>query len=429
MSLSIGCGQDKEATEQISYTASSVPEGLLVSSWIVRMSDDSQRAQFEGDPGWTAYFNREYSTAVQGMQGAGLARLHAEYASVYRQAALLHANATLHIYDKDRQEEDSVDSFYLRGVSKVLLGDLKGARSDFEMLTELELQEKSKQWLRFIEGDKGIIPNVIMLPELNGKIIPNPETLPHFTISTTIENEKVGVTDATELWARSVWHEEVAKSLVEDTSLIDLWMAPWVLPSEQLKVDKFPTLDDNWLFLSKYMTAEDLFFVYDLKDKKMDAITVWKEKSLLAASLSLCIVDGKVSPEKVLDVAADLEQQLLSKMKEQTGKELPLYSMFADFAEQGVLQAGMFLADVNEQSRDAGILRLNAKDLAQKNSNDVVFQISSAAWDIGNRYPLRAQDTIHYYSTEFPSLKGVKQPMDALQIRLGRNSAAPGAAN
>jgi hypothetical protein len=59
----------------------------------------------------------------------------------------------------------------------------------------------------------------------------------------------------------------------------------------------------------------------------------------------------------------------------------------------------------------------------------VVFQISSAAWDIGNRYPLRAQDTIHYYSTEFPALKGVKQPMDALQIRLGRNSAAPGAAN
>ena len=48
--------------------------------------------------------------------------MYAEYSVTYRQAALLHAHATNHVYGTDRQEEDGIDSLYLRGVANVVLG-------------------------------------------------------------------------------------------------------------------------------------------------------------------------------------------------------------------------------------------------------------------------------------------------------------------
>jgi hypothetical protein len=47
---------------------------------------------------------------------------------------------------------------------------------------------------------------------------------------------------------------------------------------------------------------------------------------------------------------------------------------------------------------------------------------------VGNRYPLRAQKTIHRYEDDFPALKIAGQPLGSLQIRLGK-SAVSGAAN
>ena len=48
--------------------------------------------------------------------------MYSEFASVYRQATLMHAHATNHIYDTDRQEEDGNDTLYLRGVARSVLG-------------------------------------------------------------------------------------------------------------------------------------------------------------------------------------------------------------------------------------------------------------------------------------------------------------------
>jgi hypothetical protein len=293
-------------------------------------------------------------------------------------------------------------------VSKILLGDKDNGLADFEKIVDPTLQNYSVQWKKMANGKGDITGNFITLPELDSMTLPNPEAIPHFAINTTVEGTKVGVTDATELWARAVWHEKAAKNLIENDSMVDIWLAPWRLPFEKTKIEKPFPIDDEWLFLSKYLVMEDAFFLSDLSDKKLQAITDWKDKSILASALLPCVVDGKIAPDKVLDAAAELEITLLRIMKESSGAESPMFPIFADFAEQAVLQAGVFSAVVNDQSRDAHQLRINANDLVQTNSNDVVFQLSFAAQDIANRFPTRPQDKIHYYSTEFPALRVVK---------------------
>ena len=92
-------------------------------------------------------------------------------------------------------------------------------------------------------------------------------------------------------------------------------------------------------------------------------------------------------------------------MKESQGKDEPFYPLFADFAEQSVLIAGVMVAEKLGQREDSGRLRLNARDLALQNSKDALFLTSFAAWDVENRYPLRAQDMVHKYSVTFQHLR------------------------
>ena len=123
-----------------------------------------------------------------------------------------------------------------------------------------------------------------------------------------------------------------------------------------------------------------------------------------------------------------LELDILEAMKVNQGKEEPFYPLFADFAEQSVLIAGVMVAERLEQREDSGRLRLNARDLACK-FRDALFLTGFAAWDVANRYPLRAQDMVHKYSSDFPAFKVAGHPLGTLQIRLGRSAGVPGAAN
>ena len=84
----------------------------------------------------------------------------------------------------------------------------------------------------------------------------------------------------------------------------------------------------------------------------------------------------------------------------------------------------MVLADGNGQYRDAGILRINSLELSEgPGVFDPLFSVSVAAWDVGNRNPLRAQEILHRLSGEYPALGAARYPLDAMHIRLSRNAA------
>ncbi|MFN7135652.1 MAG: hypothetical protein ACK4N5_26505, partial [Myxococcales bacterium] len=75
---------------------SAVPPELLSTTWQVRLAPDAARAPFEGRDSWVAYFQGKRSEPLAGFanekDGAAVARAHAEYAAIYRQAALMAAN-------------------------------------------------------------------------------------------------------------------------------------------------------------------------------------------------------------------------------------------------------------------------------------------------------------------------------------------------
>ena len=117
----------------------------------------------------------------------------------------------------------------------------------------------------------------------------------------------------------------------------------------------------------------------------------------------------------------------MKEVKKRTQKT-NLYPVLPAFSKFAVLRAGMFLADANDQYRDAGKLRLNVRE-ATGAARDPLFLISLAAWDTGNKASMRAQDIVHEYRGSFPALVSARVPLDSLHIRLGRNSTSGGPAH
>lgn len=418
-------------------------------TWVFKAADVNWRGQFEGDPAWTGLFNRDYEGALSGASGIAAVRMYSEFASVYRQATLMHAHATNHIYDTDRQDEDGNDTLYLRGIARSILGQYDAAKSDFAAVENEKLKGMSIQWSPILEGgwttEKTLEGSFVNVPPVEVGAKFRPESIPHFTISTTVEGASADATDTTELWVRSRWYEAVARDAAKQASIderwVDVFMAPWVVPMEfevaktqsasilaELKPDM---MNEGWLFLSRNLVAEDALFIYELQfsDAPSETLDVWSQTSLLAKIIQGCIEDETLDVPKVLDAAGQLELDIIEAMKVNQGKEEPFYPLFADFAEQAVLIAGVMVAEQLDQREDSGRLRLNARDLALQNSKDALFLTSFAAWDVENRYPLRAQDMVHKYSGDFPAFKVAGHPLGTLQIRLGRSAGVPGAAN
>ena len=437
---------DEKASAQNteSNIAETVPETLLEKTWVFKAIDTTWRGRFEGDVGWSNYFNRKYPDALAGASGIAQARLHTEYAVIYRQSALMHAYSTVQVYDNWRQEEDGNDSLYLRGIGNIIIGNFTQGQSDLDSLENANLKTWSQQWFNVAQNSgfsdqTPLVGHFVNLPEVNAAMTFPSENLPHFSIKTTVEGELSDVTDATELWVRSKWHEAVAKSLVDNPAVIDIALAPWLLPMEKSSmdsvvmsaVDSGVVMSDEWLFLSRYFVSEDLLFLAELKSSQTPALQVlkkWSDKSVLAQILTNCIENEQLDVQKVLNAAGQTELTLLDMMKKKDGEAQPLHAFFADFAEQAVLGAGILFAEENEQRQDSGRLRMNAKDMAQQNSKDAILLLEFAAWDASNGYPTRAQDTIHNYEADFPALRVAAIPLGMLQIRVGKGSG-PNAAN
>jgi hypothetical protein len=109
-------------------------------------------------------------------------------------------------------------------------------------------------------------------------------------------------------------------------------------------------------------------------------------------------------------------------MADIAGGKAGFHRPFAQRSRIAVLQAGMIVADANDQYRDAGILRLNSFEQMDANGADPVFAMSVAAWDAGNRNPLRAEEILHQLRSSHPALTAAKPALEALHLRRSRNA-------
>jgi len=210
--------------------------------------------------------------------------------------------------------------------------------------------------------------------------------------------------------------ESEAGIMAQLNSLRELWNSESA-PSEVQAVD------DAWLFASGFLCPEDIAFLSQAKTTGTEAVTAWKDRSILAAAVAPTIKDGKVNPERVLDQALAIFLQSRALMAEVAGQEAGFHREFARFAQHGVLLAGMYVADAADQYRDAGILRLAALERMSGSNLDPVFAMSAAAWDAGNRNPIRPEDLLHVLIPSFPALDVARSSLEALHLRRSRHAA------
>jgi hypothetical protein len=427
--LLVGCTGEQPAVPESSAAAAVVGADLLEKTWQLRMADSAQRARFESDPGWGATFQRNYGTALASFgEEPGKARIHLEYAALYRQAVLMYANATHHVYGETREPTDPVAVDYLLGVSRWFRGDegVGEALGALPASADADIRARAAAW----SGVSGWPPDLSAAtfpdspPEVRPGENPGLATLPHYSLP-----EQTPEPLAIDLLSR--WHEQAAVALIgeDGPALTAQLLAPYRLPVEPDPAAELLAVDDAWLFASTALTAaEDVAFLADASVRGVAAVEQWRSQSPLAAALVPGIVDGAVVPDIMLDQAAAFRAQILENMQSRSGSKEDFQITFAWMARIAVLRAGMVVADANDQYRDAGILRINALEQmdAMKASlslaKDPIFSLSVAAWDAGNRNPVRAQQLVHELLGRFPTLTAARYPLDALNIRASRNA-------
>lgn len=434
----VGCSGDP-AAEAPAASREAIPAALLAQTWQVRMAVPAARAPFEAAPGWGLLFNQKHDEALASFAaspdaGRGLARIHVEEAALYREAARLAANATLGVYGTDRQEEDPAEVDYLLGVSAALLGRTDEARAALEKAVGLQgdVGPRAKIWLDWVKAGAVWPPDAALtgFPGQPGEVTPGeaPDlgALPHYQFSERSEEARpVKAADPTSLYLLSRWHEAAARQAAPgDGAVIDQLLGPWLLPPEPAPAADVVPLDDAWLFAGYLLSPADAAFLAALRGPEgFAAVRSWADRSPLAAALAPAIEGEQISTERVLDQSAWLGEQMQEAMRAAVGQEEIFHRAFSDLARVSVLRAGMFAAEAAGQGRDAGVLRINALDRSVGPAADPVFFLAVAAWDTGNRNPLRAQDLLHGLLTRFPAIEAARYPLDALHLRLGRNAA------
>lgn len=432
--ISACTGDDPTLGNPAAAKSSSLSADVVSATWQVRMAKSEARAPFEGRASWVAWFERRRYEALPAFaseqDNAGLARGHAEYAAIYRQAALLASNAILQVYGADLQVSDPAETSYLLGVSGVLTGNAEqAAKLGLSGGSSVkEFARRDAAWKAWFDEKKDPMPDspagLATVPE--GGELPG-ETLVPTPLPLVGEPGEVAAGDPGDLFALSRWHEARARAADPAASeTVDQYLNPFRLPFEARTPAPAAVATDVWLFMSAYTSAADMQFSALVSQGDLAAAEGLAGTSAYASIAKGCSVSGKVDIDCVIDEAAHLGSAIEDAMAASNGGQADgFHRPFADFARAGALRALDLFARARGEDETSGILRINAYDRNVDHASDPVFILFLAAWDAGNRNTTRATELVHQSLRLAPGLVVARAPLDALHIRLSRN-AAPG---
>ena len=202
--------------------------------------------------------------------------------------------------------------------------------------------------------------------------------------------------------------------------------------SEGWSAGATPDAPDALLFMSTYTTGGDLALHRALVTGATgaagvgEALTRHAATSPYAAVIAPCYAEGKVAPDCVTDASIALGAAITDAMAAaNAGQVEGFHRPFSDYARLGVVQVARAAALAAGDEEGAGKLLLLELDRAVGPARDPLLLASIAAWDVQNRYSLRATEIVHGLLPQVPGLEVARLPLDALHVRLSRN-AAPG---
>lgn len=427
--LVVGCTGSSTEVETQAPTVQ-VDAAALEKSWPIGYAKVESFEAYQ-TPGWlTLLQKRDYRTAASELAGTkGAARPHAEAAALFRQAALVSANAAIETYAKTPEATDPVGAAHLLAIAYALNGDLEKARAASARLDGVEDVTSTwhAPWKAWLAGDATWPPDLSALPLELPPVEPGKWPLvtdvPHYAMPVQVEGDyKQAMGDPGSLVALALWHEQLAKKIAGDDKAVDLSIARYRFPVEP-EADPSGTLSMDFLYGSDFLVPADAQFMADVVGGKGAAAVAAHESTSLMASLAAASrVDGKINAEKAVDQASAVRKAIIETSSSITKNEVQRHHrLFADIAYIGILRNLALVAEEEGDNREeGGKLRILAMEGSLDHTGCAVGLMSLAAWDTGNRYPSRAQEIIHRNTVYYPSLEAARYGLDVLALRVSR---------
>jgi hypothetical protein len=229
------------------------------------------------------------------------------------------------------------------------------------------------------------------------------------------------------LLALAMWHEAAARAAAPDDAAraaIGTYLARVALPAAA-PAAATPELPPELMFGSDYLSPADAAFLTEARRGKSEtdaAIAAWSDKSALAALAKAGRDADGMNAEAITDGITRLREAFISGQAARAGQEEGHHRTFSDVAANGLRRNLAIVADAVGDREAAGLLRILAMetDTLAASCPDGLMQL--AAWDAGNRYPQRAQDIVHARIERFPSLEIARSALDALAVRVSRET-------
>lgn len=430
-----GCGAPAEnpapAGEQAVVPGPEIPAALIAGSWPMLVADEAAVQVYAAQQGWIdLVMKRDLRSAVEllgPVGGLAGARAHLETSLMFKQAALVAAQSYVQTYGLTPQETDPAGAAQVLMVSYLLLGQVDKAQAARASLpTDGPSAAWSAPWLAWMDSGAVWPPDLsalpLSLPEDSPGVWPEIGSSASYVLPERGEVEtEVSFGDPSAMLALALWHERVADQLAGDQApLLDLYAARYQLPVEpQVAGDQDLPLE--LLFGSDFGTPADGAFMAAVTGAQgAAAVDTWRDRSLIAAIAFAARKDGALDSELALDLVGDLRDRLKGDLEAKAGAALPFHRTFARVLTVGLLRQLAVVAAAEGNEKTGGILRINAMERSEDEARCAVGLLSLAAWDAGNRYPMRGADIIHSHSRRYPSLEIARFALDALAIRVGR---------
>lgn len=435
LSLVAGCFGSSEPGGPEAPAEDAPTAALVEATWPVALAAESDLAPYIQAKGWaTLVMKRRIPDAVPELAevgGLAAARAHADAAATFRQAALLTGESLLQTYGETPQPTDPLAVAHLLTVSHALRGEVDEARAASARYLSVTGDDDPARpwhgpWASWLEAGATWPPDLsglpFTLPPVAAGEWPEVPPAPHYSLPEQGVDTTRDMGDPGALLALALWHEQAARDAAGAAAgAVALYGLRTRLPAEPFP--EATSLPTELLFGSDYATPDDASYLLSaLSSGGTGTAADFADRSALAWVVERSRDDDGLDPERTMAAVSALREAIVSAAAARAGGEQAFHRTFADVVATGLYRDAALVAEAAGDREASGVLRITAFEGSDGATACPAGLLTLAAWDAGNRYPVRALDIVHGQSRDMSALQIARHGLDVLALRVGRET-------